>query len=69
MSNAVRSPRAISIREAANHVGLSRGQFYREFINANRVTPIKTGKRDRIVLIKELDSAFDQYVAEKRATK
>lgn len=68
MSNAVRTPVAVSIREAAQHIGLSRGQFYREFLTPGRVKAIPTGKRDRIVLVDELDAAFQRYVAEKRET-
>jgi hypothetical protein len=69
MSNAVRNPLAVPIAEAAKHVGLSRGQFYREFLKSNppRVAAVPTGKRDRIILVDELEAAFARYVAEKRA--
>jgi hypothetical protein len=62
------SPLAVPIREAAQHVGLSRGQFYREFLTPGRVKAIATGKRDRIVLVAELEAAFVKYIAEKRGT-
>ncbi len=69
MSNAVRNPLAVPIAEAAKHVGLSRGQFYREYLNTvpPRVKAVPTGKRDRIILVDELEAAFARYVAEKRA--
>ncbi len=68
MSNAVRSPLALPIAKAALHIGLSRGQFYREFLTPGRVKAVATGKRDRIVLVDELERAFALYVEEKRAT-
>jgi hypothetical protein len=66
MSNALRSPLAVPIREAAQHIGLSRGQFYREFLTPGLVEAIPTGKRDRVVLVAELEAAFRKYIAEKR---
>ena len=68
MSNPLRNPLAVSIGDAAQHVGLSRGQFYREFLKTDppRVQAVKSGKRDRIVLVNELEAAFTKYVAEKR---
>jgi hypothetical protein len=64
-----RTPLAINIREAAEHVGLSRGQFYREFLQANppRLKAIPGGKRARIVVLSELEAAFAKYIEEKRA--
>lgn len=64
----VLSPLALSIAEAARHVGLSRGQFYREFLQTDppRVQAVHSGKRDRIVPLDELEAAFTQYLAEKR---
>jgi hypothetical protein len=67
MSNPIRNPLAVPIREAAQHIGLSRGQFYREFLTPGLVKAIPTGKRDRIVLVAELEAAFEKYIAGKRA--
>ncbi len=66
--SAVLTPRALSINEAAKHVGLSRTQFYREFLKTDppRVQAIHSGKRDRIVILAELEEAFAQYISEKR---
>lgn len=60
-------PRGLPIRKAAEYIGVSRSQFYREFVKPGRVRTVPTGKRDRIVLVDELDAALTAYVAEKRA--
>jgi hypothetical protein len=61
-------PIAIGIRDAATHVGLSRGQFYREFLDTGRVRAVRTGIRDRVVIVAELEAALAAYVTEKRET-
>jgi hypothetical protein len=60
------APLALPIRKAAEHIGLSRSQFYREFLNPGRVRAVVTGKRDRVVIVSELEAAFARYVAERR---
>jgi hypothetical protein len=60
------APLALPIGKAAERIGLSKGQFYREFLNTGRVRAVATGKRDRIVIVSELDDAFARYVAEQR---
>jgi hypothetical protein len=66
MSNEIRKPLAVPILQAAQHVGLSRGQFYRVFLKPGRGKAIPTGKRDRIVLVDEIEAPFDKYVMEQR---
>lgn len=58
---------ALCIADAARAVGLSRGQFYRVYLNPKRVTAIATGRRDRVVDVAELRKAYEAYVAEQRA--
>jgi len=60
-------PIAVPIKVAAEIVGLSRAQLYREFIKPGRLRPVPTGKRDRVVIVAELEQAFKLYTAEKRA--
>lgn len=60
------APVAVPIKRAAEIVGLSRSQLYRELINPGRIRPVPTGKRDRVVIVSELLAAWDAYVAEKR---
>lgn len=63
-------PLEISIEEAALMVGLSRAQFYRDYLSAGRIKTVRKGKgRRRMVVVQELRRAHEQYVAERRATE
>jgi predicted DNA-binding transcriptional regulator AlpA len=62
-------PLEISIDEAARMVGLSRAQFYRDYLDTGRVRTVPKGKggRRRAIVTQELKRAHEQYVAERRA--
>ena len=60
-------PFSVSITEAAQMVGLSRTQFYRLYLRAKRVCPIRKGRKRLMIDVKELRKAYEQYVAEARA--
>lgn len=63
-------PLEISIEEAALMVGLSRAQFYRDYLSAGRLKTVRKGKgRRRMVVVQELRRAHEQYVAERRAAE
>lgn len=63
-------PLEISIEEAALMVGLSRAQFYRDYLSAGRLKTVRKGKgRRRMVVVQELRRAHEEYVAERRATE
>lgn len=60
-------PLEISIDEAARMVGLSRAQFYRDYLGPGRVKTVPKGRgRRRMVIVQELRRAHEQYVAERR---
>lgn len=50
-------------------VGLSRSQFYREYLDTDRVKtmPKGRGRRRRMIDVKELTSAYEEYKTEARA--
>lgn len=59
-------PLAVTIDDAARMVGLSRSQFYRLYLDGGRLKSVPKGRR-RMIDVKELRSAYEQYVAEVRA--
>lgn len=63
-------PLEISIAEAAEMVGLSRAQFYRDYLDTGRIRTVPKGRgRHRMVIVQELKRAHEQYVAERRANE
>lgn len=62
-------PLEVSIDEAARIVGLSRAQFYRDYLAPGRIAtvPKGRGRRRRMIITQELRRAHEQYVAERRA--
>lgn len=62
-------PLEICIEEAAAMVGLSRAQFYRDYLSTGRVKTVRKGKgrRRRMVVVQELRRAHEEYVTERRA--
>lgn len=62
------TPWALSLTDAARMVGMSKTHFRRVFIDGGRVHPIPSGERDRIIDTTELRSAYEKFIAEKRAT-
>jgi hypothetical protein len=62
-------PLAVTIEEAAKIVCLSRSEFYREYLDTGRVRPLPKGRkrRRRMIDVKELTIAYEQYKAETRA--
>lgn len=63
-------PLEISIDEAARMVGLSRAQFYRDYLDLGRITTVRKGRgRRRMVIVEELRRAHERYVAERRASE
>jgi ACT domain-containing protein len=63
-------PLEISIDEAAQMVGLSRAQFYRDYLDVGRVKTVPKGRgRRRMVIVQELRRAHEQYVTERRANE
>jgi hypothetical protein len=62
-------PFEVTIEEAASIVGLSRAQFYRDYLSAGRVKTVRKGKgrRRRMVVVEELRRAHEEYVTERRA--
>ena len=61
---------AVDIGEAADIVGLSKGQFRRVFLDGPtpRIRSIRTGKRDRVIDLAELRAAYEAYKSEARET-
>lgn len=63
-------PFEISIEQAAELVGLSRSQFYRDYLDTGRVRTVPKGRgRRRMIITQELRRAHEQYVAERRANE
>jgi hypothetical protein len=64
-------PFEVSIDEAARIVGLSRAQFYRDYLDPGRVAtvPMGRGRRRRMIITQELRRAHEEYVAERRANE
>lgn len=63
-------PLEISIEDAARMVGLSRSQFYRDYLDNGRVRTVPKGRgRRRMVVVQELRRAHEQYVTERRANE
>ena len=60
------APLAVSILDASRIVGMSRGQFYRVFLDTQRIKAIHSGKRDRVIDMSELRAAYDVWKAETR---
>jgi hypothetical protein len=62
-------PLEISIDEAAKMVGLSRAQFYRDYLDTGRIKTVPKGRggRRRAIITQELKLAHERYVAERRA--
>jgi hypothetical protein len=59
-------PLAITIDAAAGMVGMSRRHFYRTFIETGRIQTVPKGRRRRMIVVKELRSAYAQYVIDAR---
>lgn len=60
-------PFAVSIHEAARIVGMSRSQFYRVYLEPQRIRPIPNGRRRQMIDMEELRRAYAEYKAETRA--
>jgi hypothetical protein len=59
-------PLAVSIKEAAELIGISESRLYQDFLRPRRVVPVPFGKR-KLIILEELRRAFATYVAETRA--
>ena len=57
----------LTIRAAAQRVGLPERTFRRLFLASGRVRPIITGRHGRRIVIDELDRAVREYVSQHRA--
>ena len=60
--------RAVSLKDASNIVGMSTGQFRRVFLDGPTplLQSIRSGKRDRIIDLEELNAVYEQYRDSKR---
>ncbi len=57
-------PLAVSQAQAAKLVGISRSQFWKEYIRTGRVKALDLGARGTSVLVSDLEAAIAQRAAE-----
>ena len=59
------APIAVTIRQAAQMVGISRASFYNLYIRTGRVKSVALGRQLRVISVDDLRASFAQLQADK----